>query len=177
MIPDDTKARKAALRAFHKTYTTPNGPLFGAIDAYLTARGQDLEIARLKAELTVTKAENAGMRGVCSDIVAIMDEYARQEAENGYVDTPGGLEHMGDVWKRLENWAHKLRSLGPDPIAAAVAEERERCAKIADDEDGEISWSGTDLGVAGRQSACRQIARLIRAGGQHGALVAAFLAK
>lgn len=33
-----------------------------------------------------------------------MATYREQEAKNGYVDTPGGLEHMGDVWKLLSKW-------------------------------------------------------------------------
>jgi hypothetical protein len=38
------------------------------------------------------------------EIVAIMKEYDRQMEDRGYVDTPGGLEHMGDVWSLLEGW-------------------------------------------------------------------------
>lgn len=44
---------------------------------------------------------------VCNEIVSIMEEYDRQSAK-GYVGTPGGLEHMGDVWRLLSGWRTKL---------------------------------------------------------------------
>ena len=44
---------------------------------------------------------------VCKEIVEIMEEYDRQNA-SGYVDTPGGLEHMGDVWRLLDRWRDML---------------------------------------------------------------------
>jgi hypothetical protein len=46
---------------------------------------------------------------ICDDIVGIHDEYLRQQ-EAGFVDTPGGLEHMGDVWSLISEWAAKLRA-------------------------------------------------------------------
>ena len=45
---------------------------------------------------------------VCQEILEIMKTYREQEAERGYVDTPGGLEHMGDVWKLLSRWEQTL---------------------------------------------------------------------
>lgn len=42
-------------------------------------------------------------RAICDDIQEIVAEYRRQDAEGG-VDTPGGLEHMGDVWRLLSRW-------------------------------------------------------------------------
>lgn len=42
------------------------------------------------------------------EITGIMAEYDRQEKERGYVDTPGGLEHMGDVWRLLRKWADRI---------------------------------------------------------------------
>jgi hypothetical protein len=35
---------------------------------------------------------------VCDKILDIMKTYHEQEARGG-IDTPGGLEHMGDVWR------------------------------------------------------------------------------
>ena len=32
---------------------------------------------------------------VCHEIIQIMETYDEQIERNGYVDTPGGLEHMG----------------------------------------------------------------------------------
>lgn len=45
---------------------------------------------------------------VCSEILEIMRVYDEQLAKHGYVDTPGGLEHMGDVWRLLERWRDTL---------------------------------------------------------------------
>lgn len=44
---------------------------------------------------------------VCSEIQDIMRVYREQEAA-GNVDTPGGLEHMGDVWQLLTKWDREL---------------------------------------------------------------------
>lgn len=44
---------------------------------------------------------------VCDDIVSIMEEYDRQQ-NAGSVDTPGGLEHTGDVWSLLNAWRKQI---------------------------------------------------------------------
>lgn len=49
---------------------------------------------------------------VCTEIMEIMATYREQEAELGYVDTPGGLEHMGDAWRLLGEWDERLRKDG-----------------------------------------------------------------
>lgn len=48
------------------------------------------------------------MTDVCNEILEIMKTYHEQEAR-GFVDTPGGLEHMGDVWRLLGRWETKLK--------------------------------------------------------------------
>ena len=45
---------------------------------------------------------------VAGEIVEIMETYDCQMATDGYVSTPGGLEHMGDVWCLLEKWRDRL---------------------------------------------------------------------
>ena len=50
----------------------------------------------------------AAMRIVCEEIMRIMKVYREQEAK-GYVDTPGGLEHMGDVWILFRKWEAVLK--------------------------------------------------------------------
>jgi hypothetical protein len=45
---------------------------------------------------------------VCDEILGIMRVYHEQETERGYVDTPGGFEHMGDVWKTFLRWEKML---------------------------------------------------------------------
>ena len=46
---------------------------------------------------------------ICAEIVRIMQVYDEQEAE-GYIGTPGGLEHMGVVWRLLGGWRDKLNA-------------------------------------------------------------------
>jgi hypothetical protein len=48
------------------------------------------------------------MNEVCNEILDIMEVYDEQEAKRGYIDTPGGLEHMGDVWAKLRKWSKLL---------------------------------------------------------------------
>lgn len=55
------------------------------------------EIRDVELELEQAKSN------VCDEILSIMEEYDRQN-ERGFVDTPGGLEHMGDVWRLLKRW-------------------------------------------------------------------------
>lgn len=45
---------------------------------------------------------------VCAEIQEIMRTYREQEASPSGVDTPGGLEHMGDVWRLLRRWDTEL---------------------------------------------------------------------
>lgn len=63
-----------------------------------------------KESLTVqamTAEGRTAQESVCDEILSIMEEYHRQD-ERGYVDTPGGLEHMGDVWSQLLEWEQAL---------------------------------------------------------------------
>ena len=45
---------------------------------------------------------------VCAEIQEIMRAYREQEKTSYGVDTPGGLEHMGDVWRLLSRWDREL---------------------------------------------------------------------
>lgn len=56
---------------------------------------------------------------VCAEILSIMRTYDEQMEKSGYVDTPGGLEHMGDVWRLFENWRCELT---PPPSSSGDAE-------------------------------------------------------
>ena len=47
---------------------------------------------------------------VCAEIREIMIVYCEQEAASN-LDTPGGLEHMGDVWKLFARWDAELRAI------------------------------------------------------------------
>ena len=45
---------------------------------------------------------------VCEEILRIMATYHEQEDGPDGVDTPGGLEHMGDVWHLFLKWEGAL---------------------------------------------------------------------
>lgn len=45
---------------------------------------------------------------VCEEILRIMETYHEQDKSPYGVDTPGGLEHMGDVWRLFSKWEARL---------------------------------------------------------------------
>jgi len=47
---------------------------------------------------------------VCREILEIIKTYHEQE-KSGYIDTPGGLEHMGDVWRLFRRWEEQLKGV------------------------------------------------------------------
>lgn len=47
---------------------------------------------------------------ICNEILDIMKTYHEQKATPFGVDTPGGLEHMGDVWSLFRRWEELLRA-------------------------------------------------------------------
>lgn len=67
----------------------------------------------------VEEVEGDGAKLVCAEILEIMREFHRQYDAHGDIDTPGGLEHMGDVWKLLRGWGKLLTT----PPQAAKTEE------------------------------------------------------
>lgn len=48
---------------------------------------------------------------VGNEILTIMKIYHEQEKSSYGVDTPGGLEHMGDVWSLFLKWERLLARL------------------------------------------------------------------
>ena len=54
--------------------------------------------------------EARAREAVCSEVVEIMKVYREQDASPNGVGTPGGLEHMGDVWRLLKRWDAALRA-------------------------------------------------------------------
>ncbi len=46
---------------------------------------------------------------VCDEILSIMATYHEQD-DAGSIGTPGGLEHMGDVWRLLGKWEEMLKA-------------------------------------------------------------------
>ena len=49
---------------------------------------------------------------VCAEIMAIMRTYHEQEESPRGIGTPGGLEHMGDVWNLFLKWEDLLGGSG-----------------------------------------------------------------
>jgi hypothetical protein len=53
--------------------------------------------------------EKAVMGAIREEILSICKEYHAQVDAHGYIDTPGGLEHMGDVWRLLLRWEQMIK--------------------------------------------------------------------
>ncbi len=49
------------------------------------------------------------MQYVCEDILDIVRTYHEQKKTSFGVDTPGGLEHMDDVWEKFLEWESVLK--------------------------------------------------------------------
>jgi len=57
---------------------------------------------------TETAMNEQAKTAVCEEIIDIMRTRDEQEAAGIYGGTPGGLEHMGDVWRLLDGWRAAL---------------------------------------------------------------------
>lgn len=100
--------------------TMPNGePEFGWLqfDTPSIQHEAASEIERLRPLLDERTKERDEARaalnaheGIGPEILSIMETYDRQMEEYGYADTPGGLEHIGDVWKMLNRWRDELKA-------------------------------------------------------------------
>lgn len=62
------------------------------------------ELARERQRRVAAEAQLSRQSEVCSEIAYIMQTYREQQASGRGVDTPGGLEHMGDVWNLFAKW-------------------------------------------------------------------------
>ena len=60
-------------------------------------------VNKYRAEMPLDELRVSQKDTVCKEIQEIMVTYREQEAA-GSIDTPGGLEHMGDVWRLLRKW-------------------------------------------------------------------------
>ena len=56
----------------------------------------------------MTDNKTAARDAICDEILSIMETYHEQDEGPRGVDTPGGLEHMGDVWNRFLRWEKML---------------------------------------------------------------------
>lgn len=86
--PDDAMDREPAMR-----FIAEMRQLLDHVEAQVSA---------------MTDSETTEQR-VCEEILSIMATYHEQEASYRGVDTPGGLEHMGDVWKLFWRWERMLK--------------------------------------------------------------------
>ncbi len=59
------------------------------------------------------------MTAVAHEIQSIMRTYRDQESSPGGVSTPGGLEHMGDVWRLLAKWDSMISESAATPKASS----------------------------------------------------------
>jgi hypothetical protein len=62
-----------------------------------------------RTETTDKDANDESRDAICDEILRIMATYHEQENSSRGVDTPGGLEHMGDVWGLFRKWEAMLR--------------------------------------------------------------------
>ena len=77
-------------------------------------------------------------RVVCEEIQKIMAVYREQDASPEGLGTPGGLEHMGDVWRLLNRWDGMLTKPKdpkcPTPPAPSGEEGRDKVEEEVGDE-------------------------------------------
>jgi len=93
----------------------------------------------LAAEIERLAGENERLRVITNHIQEIMQTYREQE-QRGYVDTPGGLEHMGDVWRLFGKWDKALRATdgeGGGDAPLATLSELVACKRLKDAGGGE----------------------------------------
>jgi len=57
----------------------------------------------MQCDISLFKEASGINSAIINELMEIMCEYHRQE-KRGNIDTPGGLEHMGDVWNLLGRW-------------------------------------------------------------------------
>lgn len=101
---------------------------------WLPLPGAFLEPWHVREHNAVARAYLASepAREIGAEIMEIMATYREQQASRHGVDTPGGLEHMGDVWKLLAEWDERLRAAEPDK---GKFTETEKWARLQSGED------------------------------------------
>jgi hypothetical protein len=75
----------------------------------INERGDLVQYEEGNASVLAAAHRSITRRKVCEEIMVIMKDYREQVAFMGHADTPGGLEHMGDVWIKLARWDRMLR--------------------------------------------------------------------
>lgn len=92
------KERAAREEAEEKLQAEREAAMKREEEADAKLRQQEAEQLRMAA--TMNREVNAEIVGELLEIMAV---YHQQE-DRGSIDTPGGLEHMGDVWDLFSKW-------------------------------------------------------------------------
>ena len=58
---------------------------------------------------------------VCNEILEIAATYHEQMEKSGHIDTPGGIEHLGDVWRLILKWEDILKKAEAARAQAALS--------------------------------------------------------
>lgn len=69
----------------------------------------------LRKQLEAVKAERDRLLMITSQIQSIMATYREQQKSPFGVDSPGGLQHMGDVWNLFAKWETALAASPDQP--------------------------------------------------------------
>lgn len=72
----------------------------------------DWLVQKMERDMSEKAKDDGGpAEAVCAEIQEIMQTYREQE-DQGKIGTPGGLEHMGDVWRLFRRWDAMLAERG-----------------------------------------------------------------
>ena len=112
--PADSDILSSFIRELERSDSVLRTDTPNALASWDTRGWNKRPILAALSQLAEARGENAKLRAVCADIVMIDDERALQE-KAGFIDTPVGLEHMGDVWNQLSKWAYLVRVPSPPP--------------------------------------------------------------
>lgn len=63
-----------------------------------------------KQKVMGTEPQTTQQEKVAKEIIRIANEYRRQMDENGYVDTPGGIENKDDAFDLILRWEGMLKN-------------------------------------------------------------------
>lgn len=96
----------------------------------------------------VAEHPDTAARAICAEISEIMGTYHEQEKSKYGVDTPGGLQHMGDVWGLFAKWEKAIDAArAPDKPAEPAREWRvawDRALDWKNWTDGAACWDNRE---------------------------------
>ena len=108
-----------------------------AIQAWAVTMPDTAELEALRAKVHALEAikaplvaQVAAFDPIRAELLDIVQKYAAQSMSSDGGGTPGGLEHMGDVWKLLTRWGTALARTPPAQAIEAITAPYE--ARIAE---------------------------------------------